>query len=240
MTRLRSLFYLSIMAVTVIVYSIPIVTLGWFMPLRWGGGISRSWARVNLAALESICGLGYRVTGIENLPLGAYIVLSKHQSAWETIALRALLPPEHVWVLKRELIWVPFFGWALAALKPIAIDRKSGRHAIRQLLKQGIAALNGGRPVVIFPEGTRVAPGTRKKYGIGGAMLAEKSGAPVIPIAHNAGVFWRRRDIDKYPGTIDLVVGLPIHTVGHSVSAINASVEDWIETTVASLPSSHR
>ena len=239
MIRLRSLLYLCIMAVTVILYSIPIAVLGWFMPLQWGGRISSSWARVNLVALESICGLGYRVTGIDNLPSGAYIVLSKHQSAWETIALRALLPPEHVWVLKRELMWVPFFGWALAALKPIAIDRQSVRRSIKQLQKQGLAALSAGRPIVIFPEGTRVAPGTHGKYGVGGAMLAAKSGVPLVPVAHNAGVFWRRRDINKYPGTIDLVVGTPIPTHGLSASAINEKVEDWIETTVASLPSRH-
>ncbi len=239
MTTLKSLLYLFILAISSILYSIPIATLGWFMHPRWGGRISRSWAQVNLAALKLICGLDYRVTGIEHLPAGSYIVLSKHQSAWETIALRALLPPEHVWVLKRELMWIPFFGWALAALKSIAIDRQSVRRSIKQLLQQGLAALDAGRPIVIFPEGTRVAPGTRKKYGVGGAMLAAKSGAPVIPVAHNAGVFWRRRDINKYPGTINVIIGAPIASDGLSPSAINAKVEDWIEATVASLPSSH-
>jgi 1-acyl-sn-glycerol-3-phosphate acyltransferase len=164
------------------------------------------------------------------------IVLSKHQSTWETIALRALLPPEQTWVLKRELLFVPFFGWALAPLQPIAIKRKAGRRAMRQLLEEGTQWLRRGQWIVIFPEGTRVAPGQRKKYGQGGAMLARKAGCPVIPVAHNAGVFWPRRSVNKYSGTIELVFGQPIEPGDRSPSEINALAEEWIEGTVASLP----
>lgn len=170
------------------------------------------------------------------MPSSNCIILCKHQSAWETIALRALLPPEQTWVLKRELLWVPFFGWALAPLRPIAIDRKTGRRAIRQLIKEGKYRLGQGRWIVIFPEGTRVAPGQRKPYERGGGILAQKSGYPVLPIAHNAGVFWRRRDINKYPGRIDVVIGRPLDTKGLSSADITRRVEDWIETTVARLP----
>jgi 1-acyl-sn-glycerol-3-phosphate acyltransferase len=126
----------------------------------------------------------------------------------------------------------------MAAFDPIALDRKAGRHAIKQLLQEGRKWLEAGRWVVIFPEGTRVAPGERVKYNLGGAMLAEKTGYPVLPIAHNAGIFWRRRGLLKYPGVIDLVIGDPIPTRGLKASAINNLVEEWIETTVISLPQS--
>lgn len=236
MTTLRSLIYLVFMSVTVVLYAIPISVLGWMVPHRVIAGAAQNWARINLWALKTICGLGYQVRGWENLPKKNCIVLCKHQSAWETIALRGLLPPEHTWVVKRELLRVPFFGWALARFHPIAIDRGSGRQAVRQLLDEGRYWLEQGRWIVIFPEGTRVAPGEHKHYAHGGAMLAHKTGYPVSPIAHNAGVFWRRRDIKKYPGIIDLVIGEPLHTEGLSSTEINRRVETWIEGTVASLP----
>jgi 1-acyl-sn-glycerol-3-phosphate acyltransferase len=166
------------------------------------------------------------------------VVLCKHQSTWETIALRALLPPAQTWILKRELLWVPFFGWGLAPFRPIAIDRKSGRRAVRQVLQEGQYWLARGRSIIVFPEGTRVAPGTRKRYGIGGALLAEKSGAPVVAIAHNAGVFWRRRELRKHPGVIDLVIGTPFSPRGLTAAEINRRAEQWIEARVAELPQS--
>jgi 1-acyl-sn-glycerol-3-phosphate acyltransferase len=183
-----------------------------------------------------ICGLRHRVTGLEHLPDGPCIVLCKHQSTWETISLRAILPLRQAWVLKRELLRIPIFGWALSQYRPIAIDRSAGRQAMRQLLAQGQEHIANGRWVVVFPEGTRVAAGERRRYNIGGAMLAEKTGAPVVPIAHNAGFFWRRRGVRKFPGTIDVVIGKPITTTGRKASEINAEVEGWIEGTVAQLP----
>jgi 1-acyl-sn-glycerol-3-phosphate acyltransferase len=141
-------------------------------------------------------------------------------------------------VIKRELLWTPFFGWAMAAYRPIAIDRSAGRRAVKQLLDEGRGCLEAGRWVIIFPEGTRVAPGQRGRYGIGGALLAEKTGYPVLPIAHNAGVFWRRRDFRKYPGVVDLVVGEAFPPKGQRAAEINRRVEDWIEATVAELPQS--
>lgn len=236
MIAVRSSLYLLFLGVTVVLYSVPLALLGWVLPMKILGPIGRSWGALNLKALRWICGLGYRIEGREHLPRGPAVILCKHQSAWETIALRAWLPPEHTWVLKRELLWVPFFGWGIAPFRPIAIDRRAGRKAVRQLLEEGRKALDAGRTIVIFPEGTRVAPGTRGRYGIGGALLAEKSGVPVIPIAHNAGVFWRRRGLRKYPGRIDVVVGPPIETVGLSAQEINRRVEDWIEGRVARLP----
>ena len=187
--------------------------------------------------LRTICGLDYRISGLENLPTDNCIIASKHQSAWETIALRGILPPRQSWVLKRELLRIPFFGWALAAAQPIAIDRKAGKNAARQIIEQGVKALQQGVFVVIFPEGTRVAPGERKKYGIGAGLLAEHSGYPVLPIAHDAGVYWRRRGILKRPGTIQVVIGPLIETNGLKAVEINRRIEDWIEAQMASLAS---
>lgn len=236
MVAVRSSLYLLFLFVTVVAFSAPLSVVGWLLPQSVLGRIGRLWASMNLAALGALCGLRYRLSGVENLRHEPCIVLCKHQSAWETIALRSLLSPTHTWVLKRELLWVPFFGWGIAPYRPIAIDRSAGRRAIRQVLEQGSKSLSAGRTVVIFPEGTRVAPGQRRRYGLGGALLAEKSGFPVLPIAHNAGVFWRRRDLRKYPGVVDVVIGEPLAAEGLSAAEINRRVEEWIEGTVATLP----
>lgn len=236
MTTLRSIGYLIFLTVTTVLYSLSLSIFGWILPLKLVGQIGQNWGKVNLWGLGTICGLRYRVSGIKNLPSSNCIVLCKHQSAWETIALRALLPAESTWVLKRELLWTPFFGWALATFRPIAINRRKVQRSIHKLLKKGRYWLDKGQWIVIFPEGTRVNPGERKTYNQGGSMLAKKAGYPVLPIAHNAGVFWRRRDIKKYPGQIDLVIGKTLDPAGLSSAEIIQSVEDWIEKTVAELP----
>ncbi len=236
MTLIRSIIFFTFLVLTTTLFAIPIFTVGMLIPYRPRCQIANAWGRVNLWLLSTICGLNYQITGWENLLQRDAIILSKHQSAWETIALRGLLPPEQAWVLKRELLWIPLFGWALAASQAIGIDRSSGRIAMRQVIAKGTERLQQGRLVIIFPEGTRVAPGERKRYGMGGAILAQKSGYPIIPIAHNAGVFWRRRGVRKYPGTIQVVIGPAIETTGKSANEINAQVEEWIESTVATLP----
>jgi 1-acyl-sn-glycerol-3-phosphate acyltransferase len=232
----RSLAYLLVMGLSVFLFTLPLVLLGWALPDAWLGALAAGWARVNLAALRILCGLNYRVSGAEHLQGANTLCLSKHQSAWETIAFLAILPKPQTWVVKQELLRVPLFGWSLARFKPIAIDRNAGRKAARQLLDQGAEALANGRWVIVFPEGTRVPAGERGRYGLGGALLAERAGRPVIPIAHNAGVFWARRDIRKHPGVIDVVIGPPIPTKDRRASEINRDLEDWIETTVAALP----
>ncbi len=236
MILIRSSVFFTLLVLTTTLFAIPMFTIGLLMPYRPRCQIANAWGRVNLWLLDIICGLKYQVTGWENLQQKNAIILSKHQSAWETIALRGLLPPEQAWVLKRELLWVPLFGWALAAVEAIGIDRRSGRVAMRQVISKGTERLKQGRLVIIFPEGTRVAPGERKRYGLGGALLAEKSGYPIVPIAHNAGVFWRRRGVRKYPGTIQVVIGPAIETKDRSAAEINTQVEEWIESTVAALP----
>ena len=182
-------------------------------------------------------GLKIQIEGAEKLPQQGAIIMSKHQSTWETISLRGLLAPHQSWVLKQELLNIPIFGWALRFSKAIPIDRSAGRRAVIKVVKDGTARLQEGRLVVIFPEGTRTAPGERKKYGMGGAMLAERSGAPVTPVAHNAGVFWRRRGVKKYPGTIQVRVGEPIPTQGRKAADIMQDVENWVEGEMEKIPS---
>jgi 1-acyl-sn-glycerol-3-phosphate acyltransferase len=198
--------------------------------------IGNQWSRVNMWLLKSICGLDYRLSGAGNLLDEGSIVMSKHQSAWETIALRGIVGGSQSWIMKRELVWIPVFGWAIAVMEPIAINRKAGRKAVKQIIEQGRKYLDKGNHVIIFPEGTRTAPGAKGRYKLGGALLAEATGYPVVPVCHNAGVFWRRRDIRKYPGTIDVVVGEPIATEGRTAQEIIDEVEQWIESTLETLP----
>jgi 1-acyl-sn-glycerol-3-phosphate acyltransferase len=238
MVFVRSLAYFLVMVLSIALYSIPIVLIGWALTPMGLAGLGAQWARVNLVALRVICGLDYRVTGAENLPSINAIVLCKHQSTWETISLLALMPRPQTWVVKQELLRVPVFGWSLAQFKPIALDRSAGRKAMRQLLEQGARALEQGRWIILFPEGTRVAAGEQGRYGQGGAMLAERTGTAIVPVAHNAGVFWARRGLHKRPGVIDVVIGPAIETKGRRAQDINREVEDWIEARVAELPGS--
>lgn len=198
------------------------------LPFQARYAVVSRWAHICLWWLERTCGLDFRVTGQERIPPGPAIVLCKHQSAWETLALQRIFPPQ-VWVLKRELLWIPLFGWGLATLRPIAIDRKAGRVAMQQVVEQGRERLASGCWVVIFPEGTRVAPGARRRYGIGGGLLAERTGAPVVPVAHNAGLFWPRKGFRKRPGTIDVVIGPTIEARGKTAQQITAEAQTWIE-----------
>jgi 1-acyl-sn-glycerol-3-phosphate acyltransferase len=205
--------------------------LALLLPYRLRYTLVSRWTHWNLWWLEFTCGLNYRVVGEENAPERPAIIFCKHESAWETLALQRYFKPQ-VWVIKRELLWIPFFGWGLATLRPIAIDRKAGRANLNQILAQGRERLNDGCWVVIFPEGTRVAPGERRRYRQGGALLAEKTGYPVLPVAHNAGDFWPRNSFLKYPGTIDLAIGPLIDSSGRSAADINRLAESWIESAV--------
>lgn len=197
--------------------------------------VAQSWVRMLLRLLRWLCRLDYVVEGREHLPKdGAAIVLMKHSSTWETLAQIEIFPPQS-WVLKRELMWIPVFGWALKMLKPIAIDRRSGGAAVQQVLAQGRARLDEGLWVMIFPEGTRMPVGETKRYGLSGALLAAETDRPVIPVAHNAGEFWPRRGWLKRPGTIRVVIGAPIETGGLEPRAINERAQAWIEGKVAEI-----
>lgn len=192
------------------------------------------WSHFAIWGAQKICGIRYQVQGLENLPKDNAIVLCKHQSAWETLFLQILLPAQ-TWVLKKQLLQIPFFGWGLAMLEPIAIDRKKSS-SIKQLLEQGKTRLKQGRWVVIFPEGSRVAVGESGKFSRSGAVLAKESGYKVVPIAHNAGVFWPRNAFIKRPGTISLVIGPSLDPSTLSADQIKEQAQLWIESTMKLLP----
>ena len=198
--------------------------------------IITTWSRLVMGAATLICGIRYRVIGAHNVPREPCVILCKHQSAWETMALQTIFPPQ-VWVMKRELLWIPFFGWGLAMLSPIAINRGSGAHALRRMAEQGRERLAAGFYIVIFPEGTRVAPGTRGTYHPGGAWLTVKTGALALPVAHNAGECWRKNAFIKHPGLITVSIGKPISPQGLSAAELNRRIEDWIESEMPKLES---
>jgi 1-acyl-sn-glycerol-3-phosphate acyltransferase len=203
-------------------------------PFRVRYATARSFAYFNLWTLRWFCGIRYHVEGTENIPAGPAVVFCKHQSTWETLAMQALFPPQ-VYVLKRELLRVPFFGWGLARLEPIAIDRRAGRTAVNQVIEQGADRLAKGYWVIVFPEGTRVAAGSTGRYKLGGAVLAAHVGCPAVPVAHNAGEFWPRRSFLKRPGTIEVRVGPPIETAGRKPEEILNEARTWIEATVSTI-----
>jgi 1-acyl-sn-glycerol-3-phosphate acyltransferase len=182
-----------------------------------------------------VLGIRYVVEGREHLPKQPAIILAKHQSAWETVAFLFLFPPVSP-VIKQELLMVPFFGWAFRMLNPIAIDRSAGREALKQIVRQGRERLAQGFWVLVFPEGTRVAPGEKGRYGIGGSWLAAETGAPIVPVAHNAGEVWPKNAFIKRPGTITVSIGPVIETAGKSAADLTRAVEAWIEAEMARLP----
>jgi len=190
--------------------------------------IISGWSRMVIALASRVLGIRWRVEGREHLPSRPAVILSKHQSAWETMAFQMIFPPQ-VHVLKRELLWIPFFGWGLALMSPIAIDRRRGVAALRQIARRGRERLAQGFWVVVFPEGTRVAPRQRRPYQLGGAWLAADSGAPIVPVAHNAGLFWPRNAFLKRPGTVIIRIGPAIDASGRDAQTLNKLAEEWIE-----------
>jgi len=235
MALLRSiLFNLGILVITPIFSTLAILLFP--LPAVTRSRLVSGWAHCSMFWLALTCGLRFRVIGRENIPDHACVVLAKHQSAWETIAFQTIFPPQ-IWVMKRSLLWIPFLGWAFAALRAIAIDRSAGREALKQMVAQGKDRLARGLWVVIFPEGTRIAPGERGKYHIGGAWLATHTQATVVPVAHNAGEFWRKNSFIKMPGVITVSIGKPIESKGMKPDALNQVVESWIEAEMETLSS---
>jgi len=230
---IASLLYHAITVVSLIFY-VPLVLLTFPFPYVVRYGAARHWGGFMVWVGKWLCGIDFVVEGKENIPHGAAIVMGKHQSTWETFAFQQIFPPQ-VWVLKRELLRVPLFGWALALLDPIAINRGAGHQAVDQIVEQGGERLQGGRWVVVFPEGTRVPKGKRRKYGVGGAVLAVKTGYPVVPVAHNAGTYWPRRSARLYPGTIRVAIGPAIDPENLTAEQIRDRAQDWIETKMMEL-----
>lgn len=227
MTLIRSILFLIAQWTFTLCYALfsPVM---FFFNQHMRFRLLSGYAPGTLWLLKVICGIRMEVRGAENIPTQPCVVLSKHQSAWETVSLQMVLPP-HAWVAKRSLLWIPFFGWLLALSNPIALDRSKGKESMRQILEKGKKKLDDGFSVVIFPEGTRIPFGQRGKYKIGGALLAAHTGAMVLPVAHNAGKYWGRNAVRKHPGTIIMSIGKPIVTTGLKADEINRLTEEWIE-----------
>jgi 1-acyl-sn-glycerol-3-phosphate acyltransferase len=203
-------------------------------PQRFQFAAARVWAKALLWVLAHLCGLRFSVEGREHIPAGTHIVMSNHTSAWETIAQFVIFPP-HVWVLKRELLWIPFVGWGLKLLRPIAINRGEGHRAVNQVVEQGKQRLAAGLWVIVFPEGTRVVAGQKKKFGVSGALLATATGKLVVPLSHNAGLFWPRRGVVKKAGIVRVVIGEPIASAGKNPRELNEEVRVAIEAGLAKI-----
>jgi 1-acyl-sn-glycerol-3-phosphate acyltransferase len=227
MTTLRSVVFLVGGVLITSVFGI-FVPLGGLIAFRLGAWFASTYTTVMLKWVEITLGISCEVSGWENVPKFPVIVMAKHQSAWETLFMESRFPPQ-CWIVKRELLWLPFIGWSLMAIRCIAIDRSSGTSAREQIVEQGARRLKEGMWVSIFPEGTRIAPGKVGRYGIGGALLATRTGTPILPIAHNAGEYWPRYSFRKTPGVVKVVIGPLIQTQGRDLVSVNNEVQQWIE-----------
>ena len=237
MAHLRSLLFALFQLVVTVVWATAVLLTFW-LPARPRFRFISVWCRLNLWGARWICGIRHRLVGAENIPSGQevapHIVMSKHSSTWETLALHMFFPPL-AFVAKKELLSLPFFGWAFALASPITIDRKAGTDAMQQIVTQGRERFRQGFWFVVYPEGTRIKAGTRAKYKTGGARLAITLGVPIVPVAHNAGYLWPKGVFGKRPGTVTISFGKPIAPDGKSAQALTTEVETWIEDEVARL-----
>ena len=224
---LRSALFYAGYASTLVVHATLCVVIGWALPLKTRYRFATLWNRFVVWWVGVTCGIHFRITGTEHIPTTPFVLLSNHQSPWETLFLYYYFVPICA-ILKRELLWIPFFGWALTVLRPIAIDRGKGRSARNNLLTEGPKRLQWGLSVLVFPEGTRIEVGQEKKYLTGGAELAIKANSVVLPVAHNAGYCWPAHKFAKRPGMIDVVIGKPIPTAGREARELTEEVQAWI------------
>ena len=231
MLFLRSILYLLLACLITAPFGL-FVTLSVVLPMRVRFQLIAIWRTLFMALCRYVLGIRYEVIGRENIPATPSVILSKHQSAWETVSLQAIFPPL-VFVLKKSLLYIPFMGWAFAAVRMISIDRSAGRDALRQVVRQGVERLQAGYWVTIFPEGTRLAPGETRRFKTGGGHLAVKSGAPIVPVAHNAGDLWARNAFVKRPGTVTVSIGPAIDPAGKTAEEVTALAERWITAEMA-------
>jgi 1-acyl-sn-glycerol-3-phosphate acyltransferase len=231
---IRSFIVLIISSILIFFYSF-VCLLAWGLPLSYRHALIRSYLQIHIFLLKFICRIHYEVSGLENIPHDrAAVILSKHQSTWETFFL-PLIFQEPAIIVKRELLWIPFFGWGLATTNPISINRSNQKTAMQQIITQGKKCLAEGRSILIFPEGTRILPGKTGKYKIGGARLAVAAHAPLLPIAHNAGLYWRKGQFIKTPGTIKVIIGPVIETKEQTPEEVLHMAKTWIEETVTKI-----
>jgi 1-acyl-sn-glycerol-3-phosphate acyltransferase len=229
---LRSILFMGLMLVITPPYALFIILCA-PLPHRLRRYSAVPWVYLTIWLIEHVLGIRYRVLGREHIPARPAVILAKHQSAWETVVLQQVFPLA-LFVWKKELRWqVPFFGWALAVIPMISVDRNAGKYALRDLVKQGRLRLSQGYPIVIFPEGTRTPPGMHRNFKAGGAHLAAESHAPVVPVALNSGEFWGRNAFFKTPGTVTISIGPAIEPAGLKSSEVNARAQAWIEAEMA-------
>jgi 1-acyl-sn-glycerol-3-phosphate acyltransferase len=228
-----SVFFTGFWFAWTFLYAIPFALLCLFLPFPRRFALARAYARVVLWVLKWSCGLTYRIEGAA-LPPGAHVALWKHSSSWETMAMMVVFPRQ-VWVLKRELLWIPVVGLGVRRMRAIAIDRSAGHSAVEQVIEQGKARLEEGSWVMVYPEGTRMPVGETRRYGVSGALLASETGRLIVPVAHNAGYYWPRRGLRKKPGVVRVVIGAGVPAAGREVREINEEIQAWVEATVKRL-----
>ena len=232
MSYLRSVLFMLVMLVVTPPYAM-LVILCFPLSHRARRYSAVPWVFMTIWLIKHLLRIDYCLLGAENIPQRPAVILSKHQSAWETVVLQEIFPLS-LFVWKQEIKWqLPFFGWALAVIPMISVDRGAGKNALNQMTEQGCMRLAQGYPVIIFPEGTRVPPGNRRRYKIGGAHLSVESGAPVLPVALNSGEVWGRNAFFKRPGTVTVSIGPAIDPAGLSEEEVNARVESWVEAEMA-------
>jgi 1-acyl-sn-glycerol-3-phosphate acyltransferase len=233
MNLIRSLVHLLFMTVTVIPWALAVVVAAPFMNSTRIYWLCAGWLKLAVWGGRVILGIRNQVIGYENLPVGSTapaVLLVKHQSTWETFSMPALMPHPLAYVFKKELLYVPFFGWAMSRMDMIHIDRSKRAQAFNRVVEQGQRLLDQGTWVIMFPEGTRIERGQKGQYKSGGTRLAVATGAPVIPIAVTSAKCWPRKALIKRPGTVEFSIGKPIHSVGREPDELMREVEDWIET----------
>lgn len=225
---IRSLIFLLVMALATVIWA-PISMLFAFLPYNQRYYVTARWNVFVIWAARLICGIRYQIKGMENFPDAPAILLAKHQSAWETIFLITAAPRPLVYVFKKSITYIPFFGWAISMLRMIPIDRSKGKDAFSQVVMHGKKRLADGQWIIMFPEGTRIPVGKKGQYKGGGARLAVETGAPVVPIALNSGECWGKNSFIKKPGLITVSVGKTIPSEGKSAVELMQEVEQWIE-----------
>ena len=238
MKFLRALVYYLLIVVVLVPYWVLVMCIAWMPRLpRWR--IIAGWPRFAAWLAIPVLGIKYEVRGRENIPAEPVVILSKHSSAWETLAFSGIFPP-HVYVMKRELAWLPFLGWGLALFSPVFINRADRKNAMRHTVEIGKARLAQGFCIMVYPEGTRIAVGKRVRYKLGGAHIAAQTGARVLPVAHDAGLLWPRNSFLKRPGKVTVVIGKPIASAGQSPEELMRKVEEWVEGQVEILVRAER
>ena len=230
LSRIRPLGSLLLavwMAVITFAYSLVALVI-WPFPLPVRHKVIGSWNNCIIWGARLLCGLSWRVEGGERMPSPPYVILSNHQSAWETIGYHAVFP-RLTFVMKRSLLFIPCFGWGVAAMGPIIIDRSHRRESLKRILEQGRARIDAGFSIMIFPEGTRKPPGVRADFNKGGAWVAKKLGVHVLPVAVNSGLYWPRNSFLKRSGCIAVSVGEPIPTEALGPEEITRRAQSWIQ-----------